>query len=118
MRLLAAVPPVLALLLLAAAPAEAEDNRLAPLPRDQATVVHGPYEQGACETCHERADPKNPGAAKVSDEGCLACHDEFAGKAAVRIGKGKSHPTGKGTCTGCHNPHNSKKKKLLLSSSR
>jgi predicted CXXCH cytochrome family protein len=114
MRLLAAVPAALALLMLAAVPTSADENRLAPLPRDQATVVHGPYEQGACDTCHERADAKNPGAAKVTNETCLACHDEFAGKSPVKIGKGKSHPDGKGTCTACHNPHNSKKKKLLL----
>jgi hypothetical protein len=49
----------------------------------------------------------------VSKETCLACHDEFGGKAPVRVGKGKNHPI-KGECTACHNPHNSKKKKLLL----
>lgn len=114
MRLIAAVPAALALLLLAAIPTGAAEKRLAPLPKDQATVVHGPYEQGACDTCHERADAANPGAAKVTNETCLACHDEFAGTAPVKIGKGKSHPSGKGTCTGCHNPHNSKKRKLLM----
>ena len=70
--------------------------RLAPLPKEQATVVHGPYEQGACDTCHERADAANPGPAKATDETCLGCHDEFAGKAPVRLGKGKSHPSGQG----------------------
>jgi predicted CXXCH cytochrome family protein len=76
-------------------------------------VVHGPFEQGACDACHARADQKDPGPATVSKETCLACHDEFGGKAPVRIGKGKNHPV-KGECTGCHNPHNSKKRKLLL----
>jgi predicted CXXCH cytochrome family protein len=114
MRLFAAVPAVFALLLLAADPTGADDKRLAPLPKDQATVVHGPYEQGACDACHERADPSDPGAAQVTRETCLACHDEFAGTAPVKIGKGKSHPSSKGNCTTCHNPHNSKKKKLLL----
>ena len=113
MRLLLIVPAALALQLLAAVPVEAGESRLAPLPRDRATVVHGPYEQGACDTCHERADAGNPGRAQVSDQTCLGCHDEFAGKAPVKIGKGRSHPAGKGTCTGCHNPHNSKKRKLL-----
>ena len=37
----------LAALALAAAPALAGDPRLAPIPRDQAVVTHGPYEQGA-----------------------------------------------------------------------
>jgi predicted CXXCH cytochrome family protein len=112
MRLVATVAAVLSLLL-AAAPTWAGEKRLAPLPKEQATVVHGPYEQGACDTCHERADAKDPGTAKVTNETCLACHDEFAGTAPVKITKGKSHPSGKGTCTACHNPHNSKKKKLL-----
>jgi predicted CXXCH cytochrome family protein len=113
MRLPVTVPAALALLLAATLPAEAGENRLAPIPKDQATVVHGPYEQGACDTCHERADAKDPGPATASNETCLGCHDEFAGKAPVKIGKGRSHPAGKGTCTGCHNPHNSKKRKLL-----
>jgi cytochrome c553 len=60
-----------------------------------------------------RADQKDPGPATGTKETCLACHDEFGGKAPVRVGKGKSHPV-KGECVGCHNPHNSKKKKLLL----
>jgi predicted CXXCH cytochrome family protein len=76
-------------------------------------VVHGPYEQGACETCHARADATDPGPAKASQATCLSCHDEFSGMAPVRIGKGKSHPI-KGECVSCHNPHNSRKKKLLL----
>jgi predicted CXXCH cytochrome family protein len=114
MRLAATASAVLAMLLLASAATGADDKRLAPLPRDQAIVVHGPYEQGACETCHERSDAANPGAARVSNETCLACHDEFAGKAPVRIGKDKSHPVAKAACISCHNPHNARKKKLLL----
>jgi hypothetical protein len=109
----AAVAALAALLALAAGPVLAANPRLAPLPKGEALVVHGPYEQGACDTCHERADPKNPGPAAVTKETCLACHDEFGGTAPVRIGKGKNHPI-KGECTGCHNPHNSAKKKLLL----
>ncbi|HET9552640.1 MAG TPA: cytochrome c3 family protein [Anaeromyxobacteraceae bacterium] len=109
----AAATVLAALLALAAGPAAAANPRLAPLPKGEALVVHGPYEQGACDTCHERADAKNPGRAAVTKETCLACHDEFGGSAPVRIGKGKNHPI-KGECTGCHNPHNSAKKKLLL----
>jgi predicted CXXCH cytochrome family protein len=100
-------------LTLAPAAAAAGDARLAPVPRDQAVVVHGPYEQGACDTCHARADASDPGPAAVTKETCLTCHDEFQGKAPVRIGKGKNHPV-KGECVACHNPHNSRKKKLLL----
>lgn len=113
MRLLVAALSASALLL-AAASTEAGESRLAPLPKDQAAVVHGPYGQGACDTCHERADAGNPGTAKATNETCLSCHDEFAGSAPVRITKGKAHPSGKSTCTSCHNPHNSKRKKLLM----
>jgi predicted CXXCH cytochrome family protein len=113
MRTLTLASASLALLLVAAT-TQAGDKRLAPLPKDQATVVHGPYEEGACEVCHERADPKNPGAARASDSTCLDCHDEFGGKAAVRISPGKSHPSSGERCISCHNPHNAKKKKLLL----
>jgi hypothetical protein len=113
MRLLASASLAAALLALAASTARAGDDRLAPLPREQALVVHGPYEQGSCDACHARADQRDPGPATVTKATCLACHDEFGGTAPVRIGKGKNHPI-KGECTGCHNPHNSKKKKLLL----
>ncbi len=113
MRLLPTAVLAATALALAATSARAGDARLAPLPRDQAVVVHGPYEQGACDACHARADQKDPGPATVTKETCLTCHDEFGGTAPVRIGKGKNHPV-KGECIGCHNPHNSKKKKLLL----
>jgi predicted CXXCH cytochrome family protein len=115
MRLPPVIPAAL-VLWLTAIPAHAEEKRLAPIPKDQATVVHGPYEQGACDACHERADARDPGPARVTNETCLGCHDEFSGSAPVKVGKGKSHPSNKGNCTACHNPHNSKKKKLLLSS--
>ena len=113
MRLPSSAVLAVAALALAVTTARADGGRLAPLPRDQAVVVHGPFEQGACDACHARADQKDPGPATVTKETCLACHDEFGGKAPVRIGKGKNHPV-KGECTGCHNPHNSKKRKLLL----
>ena len=113
MRSIPAAVLAAAALALAVPTARAQANRLAPVPREQAVVVHGPYEQGACDACHARADQANPGPAAVSKDTCLACHDEFGGKAPVKIGKGKNHPI-KGECTACHNPHNSKKKKLLL----
>jgi predicted CXXCH cytochrome family protein len=110
MRLL---PNAIAVLsLLTASAAYAGDARLAPLPRDQAVVVHGPFAQGECAHCHERDDASSPGAATATNRTCLDCHDEFAGKAPVKLGK-KNHPV-KGECVSCHNPHNSKLKGLLL----
>ncbi len=92
----------------------AADRRLAPLPKEEATSTHGPFEAGACDTCHERSDPKNPGAAvKASNDLCFECHDEFRGTAPIKMDR-KVHPSGKSNCMGCHSPHNSRKRKLLL----
>lgn len=94
--------------------ARAKDARLAPIPREQAASTHGPFEMGACETCHERADPRNPGRAAASDDLCFQCHDEFRGGAQIRLESG-AHPVAKAACLGCHSPHNSRNRKLMLS---
>jgi predicted CXXCH cytochrome family protein len=100
--------------LLAAAGAAAADRRFAAVPSDQAVSTHGPYEAGACDTCHERANAKDPGKAlKVTNDLCFDCHDDFKSSTAVRLEKMK-HPSGSTACTRCHNPHNSKKRKLLM----
>jgi predicted CXXCH cytochrome family protein len=94
--------------------ARAEGNRLAPVPTQDAASTHGPYEMGACETCHQRHDAANPGAAvRVSNDLCYDCHEEFRGTAPVKMERAV-HPRSAATCTACHNPHNSKKKKLRL----
>jgi predicted CXXCH cytochrome family protein len=100
--------------MLALAPHARAGNALAPIPRAEAASTHGPYEMGACETCHQRHDADNPGAAvKASNDLCYDCHDEFKGSASVRTER-SVHPKTGPPCTGCHNPHNSKKKKLRL----
>jgi predicted CXXCH cytochrome family protein len=97
-----------------AAGAAASESRLAPLPREQAVSTHGPFQSGDCDVCHERKNPKSPGAAiKVSNDLCFECHDEFKGSAPVRMEKAV-HPSSQGRCTTCHSPHNARKKKLLL----
>lgn len=112
MRIVAATFLVAAAL--AATPARAGNPKLAPLPREEAVSTHGPYEMGACDTCHERADASNPGRAlKVSNDLCFECHDEFRGSAPVKMDH-RLHPSSKAACTGCHSPHNSRKRKLLL----
>lgn len=106
--------PIACALLFGGGAARAGENRLAPIPRSEAVSTHGPFEMGACETCHERRDPRNPGAAlKVSNDLCFGCHEEFKGTEPVRMEKAV-HPSTVGACTGCHNPHNSRKKKLRL----
>jgi len=98
--------------LLAAGAVSAADKRFAAVPNDEAVSTHGPYEAGACDTCHESANAKNPGRAKVTNDLCFDCHDDFKGS-TVRLEKMK-HPAGKTACTKCHNPHNSRKRKLLM----
>jgi predicted CXXCH cytochrome family protein len=100
--------------LAAPGPVQAADARLAPLVGEEAASTHGPYAAGACETCHERHDAKSPGAVrKDPDELCFGCHEEFKGGAPVKTDTA-FHPDAKVGCTGCHNPHNARKKKLLL----
>ena len=99
---------------LATAALAAEPSRLAPIPNAEATSTHGPYEMGACETCHQRHDAANPGPAlKVTNDLCFECHDEFKGTSPVKM-ESAVHPTTKAACTTCHNPHNSRKKKLRM----
>lgn len=94
--------------------ASAADGRFAAVPKEEAVSTHGPFEAGACEICHERANAKNPGKAlKVTNELCFDCHDDFKSGSPVKLDKSK-HPSGTMACTGCHNPHNSKKRKLLM----
>jgi predicted CXXCH cytochrome family protein len=94
--------------------ARAEASRLAPIPESDAKSSHGPYQMGACETCHQRHDAKNPGPAiKVSNDLCFDCHDEFRGSSPVKMDK-TVHPKNVAACTMCHNPHNSKKAKLRM----
>lgn len=104
----------LVVVLLAAALARAEGSRLAPVPKADAVSTHGPYEMGACETCHQRSDPANPGPAlEVTNALCFECHEEFKGTTPVRM-EHALHPSTPAACTTCHNPHNSRKKKLRL----
>ena len=94
--------------------ARADASRLAPIRTSEAVSSHSPFESGACGTCHQRSDPKNPGkAVKVSNDLCFDCHDEFRGTAPVKMDK-TVHPKNVAACTTCHNPHNAKKAKLRL----
>ncbi len=104
----------LAVLALCAVAVRAENPRLAPIPKAEAVSTHGPFEMGACETCHQRHDAADPGPAlKVSNDLCYECHDEFRGSASVKMDKAV-HPSVKAACTLCHNPHNAKKKRLRM----
>jgi predicted CXXCH cytochrome family protein len=96
------------LTLLLAAAAAAAAGRLAPVPADEALSTHGPFEMGDCRACHVRRRGPDPGKVRRASPGlCFDCHEDF--RAPV-----KGHPAASETCTACHSPHNSRKRKLLL----
>jgi len=102
--------PALAAAALAATAAGGAERGLAPIPAGEATSTHGPFEMGECAICHDARDKQAPGRLlKAGSALCYDCHEDF--KAPV-----KNHPKvdARSTqCTGCHSPHNSKKRKLL-----
>jgi len=96
----------------AAAKPKAQALSVAPLPAgDKVAWSHAPYEAGDCSLCHQRNDPKSPGPiVKGVVELCTSCHEEFADVAGRKV----KHPPTEAGCTNCHNPHNSRERKLLL----
>ena len=95
-----------------AASAAAGASRLAPIDAAEAVSTHAPFEMGACAACHDESErtASSPGRVlKVSNDLCFDCHEEYRGQV-------RRHPAPKGTCVGCHSPHNARKRKLLLGS--
>jgi predicted CXXCH cytochrome family protein len=121
------VGSMLAVLLLAssgvvaAEPADAPGRPLAvgrtfsrgPLPAgEHRGWQHSPYASGDCSICHERNDAADPGGVPVAgNELCFGCHEEFATIMQARY----RHAPAEQSCTGCHNPHESRERKLLHS---
>jgi predicted CXXCH cytochrome family protein len=73
--------------------------------------MHGPAAVGACDACHDYADPaahtftmKREGA-----DQCEFCHIDKTG----REGPVVHHPVANGRCTDCHDPHGGPTKTLL-----
>jgi len=90
--------------------ATAARNPLAP--RDGSVASsHGPFVSGDCAVCHAEDGKRVGPARKPVNDVCLECHGEFGNAAEVRKMK---HPAPARACTGCHNPHNSARKSLLL----
>jgi predicted CXXCH cytochrome family protein len=79
---------------------------------EKAVTIHAPYGAGDCSFCHKNTDPKNPGPVlKVGNALCYDCHQEFE---EIMQRRYKHPPAVEGPgCTNCHNPHDSKEKKLL-----
>ena len=77
--------------------------------------VHGPTAVGACDACHEYADPAAH-TFKVKREGrdlCTFCHIDKATTPGAFV----HEPVAKGNCTGCHNPHGSRVRHMLKAES-
>ncbi len=72
--------------------------------------LHGPLEDGECDTCHESADPEKHTytLAEVGSELCESCHFEQT------EGKNIHKPLKDGDCMQCHDPHAADNKLLLL----
>jgi predicted CXXCH cytochrome family protein len=76
------------------------------------TVVHPPFGEKDCGSCHaDHGDEKRLFLTEEGNALCGQCHD-FA-SAAFLWGHRRITPTGKASCTGCHDPHRAPRKKLL-----
>jgi predicted CXXCH cytochrome family protein len=84
---------------------------LGPLPAtEKAAWAHSPYEAGDCTLCHVNADPKKPGPVTMKGNAlCYSCHEEFQ----EIMQRPYKHVPATESCLNCHNPHNSREKKLL-----
>lgn len=90
----------------------AGDDAVAPYPPGRDIVwSHAPYEVGSCDVCHERNDAKRPGKIirKNVNELCAGCHVDLQEMMQQPV----VHFAAEDNCTNCHNPHNSRHKKLL-----
>jgi predicted CXXCH cytochrome family protein len=93
--------------------AEKKGKPLGPIAASGAKSTHGPYAAGACDACHARSDPDDPGPAKATNDVCIGCHEEFSTGTSVRLDR-STHPIDGAPCIGCHNPHNARKPKLQM----
>jgi len=74
-------------------------------------VVHPPFAEGDCESCHEGGKTESGKMAAVAADACLACHDEKSS------GTGHQHVAGV-SCINCHEPHSSRNASLLIDPAR
>jgi len=75
------------------------------------TIVHPPFEEGTCSSCHAPHATKFKGLLTAAPaELCGECHSDVIAANAVS----KHHPVEAGECSSCHKPHSGKIKNLLL----
>ena len=84
----------------------AADTAIALAEENRSLVVHYPYAERECESCH---DPASLGRMlEPQPDLCYMCHEDLGTLYPVLHG-----PVGGGYCTACHDPHSSEKKALL-----
>jgi len=70
-------------------------------------VIHKPYLQKECATCHNQGQMGS--LTQSQPKLCYQCHADFGEQYSFEHG-----PTAGGYCIECHNPHRAKEKKLLV----
>jgi len=96
---------------------------------------HGPFAAGQCERCHSlsqsksflgsratiSAAPRHVSSVTASSrlffspsELCATCHTQHGASAVQALGLHQHAPAAAGTCTGCHSPHQSLRRYMLL----
>ena len=78
-------------------------------------VVHAPVKNNECSECHEQEDETNHEFSMIAEgaELCYECHDESE-IAETDEGGSVHQPVAQGECAGCHEPHASGHKGLLI----
>jgi predicted CXXCH cytochrome family protein len=86
-------------------------GRGAPIAPEQAVSEHAPFAAGECGTCHrDDAAPSAASLLKPPPGLCVDCHEDFHEGPPKRLARRSAGAS----CTSCHSPHNSTKRKLLL----
>lgn len=78
---------------------------------DRALVVHRPYANHECNSCHESVFSQR--LVSETADLCQICHKNVFARATFRHAPAES-----GYCLGCHNPHQAQEKALLTQPAR
>lgn len=89
------------------AAARVKTTRTPAAPAAAPRIIHEPYAERECDTCHESKFSQRLGGTQL--EVCFTCHDDLLANKQV-----KHYPVEEGQCTDCHHPHHSPHKKLLV----
>ncbi len=106
------------------------------LSKETMPFVHGPFGAGQCDLCHEAVSPEGPKKPSKEEpkktafgslqrlipqklvaplkEMCIECHITKSIEQAYNKGLWMHGPVSDGLCTGCHDPHQTPFKYILL----